>query len=581
MALSMIKQKIDTRAYQSVREFVRDFALVCSNARMFNRPGSSAHHDALLVEGELKGQLEKLVESGAIDGEDSILPDLGEIPDYDYSPDPSDHLESSRSENLLAVDASMRSLREWQKNAKRRLQGPSSTSVPKAGQAPLKDSGLESVARVCDTCRHRFARSANPGERSCPKCGSEFVFTDYPSHTVSNVPAADTARKHEPGPGLHPLGIAPSELLDLIVDIKDATDRLQVLQDRHSKNQRDLPEAVVQLLSLSNNFERLAELQENPDYQDRFQRVQEIVHVLCSSVQYTMATALSSLCSPLDERQWMALCSSMRYIESTDILQRLRWYQAAIMGLLDHLDGFTSESLLGMDSNIQSLLERQKSVKRSGDHITLPKVSGDDQTGLPPEASTSRTGAEPTNPNTSSETSNAAQPHDQTSTSQSLTRLITSTTRAVNILQILQMHHSRDVTIVPEITDDLQSLSTSLQKLSQLYEDPPYEPNFVKVQEPIQVLCRSMQHTLDATLQVLTAEPPSDETILMQLTMLTARMAGEENVGLPERLRWYSASLLGLLNHLDGFPSAGRIFQWLGMNEKVRSLLARQESGRG
>lgn len=102
----------------------------------------------------------------------------------------------------------------------------------------------------------------------------------------------------------------------------------------------------------------------------------------------------------------------------------------------------------------------------------------------------------------------------------------------------------------------------------------------MKVQEPIQVVCRSMQHTLDAMLQVLTAEPPSDETMLMQLTMLTARMAGEEKVGLPERLRWYSASVLGLLNDLDGFPSTGRIFHWLGMDEKVRSLLERQEGSR-
>ena len=87
-----------------------------------------------------------------------------------------------------------------------------------------------------------------------------------------------------------------------------------------------------------------------------------------------------------------------------------------------------------------------------------------------------------------------------------------------------------------------------------------------------------MQHTLEAMLQVLTTEALSDETMLMQLTLLTARMAGKEKVGLPERLRWYSASVLGLLNHLDGFPSAGRIFQWLGMDEKVRSLLERQES---
>lgn len=119
--------------------------------------------------------------------------------------------------------------------------------------------------------------------------------------------------------------------------------------------------------------------------------------------------------------------------------------------------------------------------------------------------------------------------------------------REANILRPLQKHHSRDSTIIPEITDDLQSLLTNFQKLSQLNTDPQYEPNFVKVQEPIRTLCYSVQFTLDDLLQVLTAEPPSDETMSMQLTMLTMRMAAEEKVGLPERLRWYSASVLGLL----------------------------------
>ena len=59
---------------------------------------------------------------------------------------------------------------------------------------------------------------------------------------------------------------------------------------------------------------------------------------------------------------------------------------------------------------------------------------------------------------------------------------------------------------------------------------------------------------------------------------LIIKMARSEEAGLLERLKWYSASILGLLNHLGGFPSAGRIFQWLGMDEKVQSLLERQES---
>jgi chromatin structure-remodeling complex subunit RSC1/2 len=86
IALSIIKQKINTRAYQTIREFVRDFALIPFNAQVFNRPDSGAFQDALIVKGELEKQLQKLVESGVIKKEDSILPDLGEIPTYEDPP---------------------------------------------------------------------------------------------------------------------------------------------------------------------------------------------------------------------------------------------------------------------------------------------------------------------------------------------------------------------------------------------------------------------------------------------------------------------------------------------------------------
>jgi chromatin structure-remodeling complex subunit RSC1/2 len=86
IALSIIKQKINTRAYQSIREFVRDFALIPFNAQVFNRPDSGAFQDALIVKSELEKQLQKLVESGVIKKEDSILPDLGEIPTYEDPP---------------------------------------------------------------------------------------------------------------------------------------------------------------------------------------------------------------------------------------------------------------------------------------------------------------------------------------------------------------------------------------------------------------------------------------------------------------------------------------------------------------
>jgi predicted transcriptional regulator len=53
---------------------------------VFNRPDSGAFQDALIVKGELEKQLQKLVEAGVIKKEDSILPDLGEIPTYEDPP---------------------------------------------------------------------------------------------------------------------------------------------------------------------------------------------------------------------------------------------------------------------------------------------------------------------------------------------------------------------------------------------------------------------------------------------------------------------------------------------------------------
>lgn len=620
MDLSKIKQKIEARTYRTVGEFVYDFALVPFNAQLFNPPGSGAYNDALIIERELRKQLRRLVAAGVIEAEDSALPDLGDMPSNDHASDRSDRLDSFRNGSLLAMDASMRSLREWQDNAGQPHHSSLRTSFPKANETPLEDPERpepESVAKICYTCRHRFARTTNIEEGACPKCGSEFVFTDFPWNTASNVPIADDSEKQESGSALQPRGFAPPQLFDLIHDIEDVAAKLQGLRDRYLNDTNDVVEAVDQLLCLSDGFKRLSRLQENSDYRLRLQRVQENVHVLCSSVRYTVATALSSLRSPLDETQWMALSSSMRDIEHTSLLERLRWYQAAILGLLDHLDGFTSESLLGMDTNIRSLLERQAMIRRSRPAETIPVPSGEKREPSPetstshtcytchtdlqdypesqagicqgcgswfisnsgaPTANVEPTEAQTTRPNAKSVTTDPDQPRDQASTSMQLARLVASTYRVINIVQILKKHHSRDATIIPEITEDLQSLLTSFQKLSQLHEDPQNEPNFVKVQEPIQVLCRSTQHTLDAMLQVLTAEPRSDETMSMQLTMLTMRMTAEEKVGLPERLRWYSASVLGLLNHLDGFPSAGRIFQWLGMDEKVRSLLERQES---
>jgi chromatin structure-remodeling complex subunit RSC1/2 len=86
VALSTIKQKINTRAYRDFKEFVRDFALIPHNAQVFNVPDSGAFQDALVVKEQLEIQLQKLVKDGLISQEVATLPDLGEIPAYEHVP---------------------------------------------------------------------------------------------------------------------------------------------------------------------------------------------------------------------------------------------------------------------------------------------------------------------------------------------------------------------------------------------------------------------------------------------------------------------------------------------------------------
>ncbi|KAK3698035.1 hypothetical protein LTR37_017151 [Vermiconidia calcicola] len=86
MALSTIKQKINTKTYRSFSAFVRDFALIPHNAQVFNRPDSGAFQDALVIKEQLEKQLQLLVAEGVISKEGAALPELGEIPTYEDAP---------------------------------------------------------------------------------------------------------------------------------------------------------------------------------------------------------------------------------------------------------------------------------------------------------------------------------------------------------------------------------------------------------------------------------------------------------------------------------------------------------------
>ncbi|KAK5132972.1 hypothetical protein LTR08_008335 [Meristemomyces frigidus] len=98
VALSTIKQKINTRVYTAFAQFVRDFALIAHNAQVFNRPDSGAFQDALVIKAQVEKHLQRLVEAGTIAKEAATLPDLGEIPTYEDVPLPDAAVEPAAEE---------------------------------------------------------------------------------------------------------------------------------------------------------------------------------------------------------------------------------------------------------------------------------------------------------------------------------------------------------------------------------------------------------------------------------------------------------------------------------------------------
>ncbi|KIW27945.1 uncharacterized protein PV07_07640 [Cladophialophora immunda] len=88
VALSTLKQKIQRKQYTGIPEFVRDFALIVHNAQVYNRPNSAPVRDVLLLQTVFKEELKKLVDEGLIQEDETVFPDLGEIPDATPEPSP-------------------------------------------------------------------------------------------------------------------------------------------------------------------------------------------------------------------------------------------------------------------------------------------------------------------------------------------------------------------------------------------------------------------------------------------------------------------------------------------------------------
>jgi chromatin structure-remodeling complex subunit RSC1/2 len=87
-AISTLRHKIQTKKLTSVAEYVRDFALIVHNAQVYNRPNSSPVRDVLLLKAVFEEEMKKLVDQGIVAEEDTVFPDLGEIPYATPEPDP-------------------------------------------------------------------------------------------------------------------------------------------------------------------------------------------------------------------------------------------------------------------------------------------------------------------------------------------------------------------------------------------------------------------------------------------------------------------------------------------------------------
>lgn len=80
MAMSTIKAKLNTREYQSFEEFVRDWALICHNAQLYNSPKALAYVNAMVIKVVVQEELYKLAEKGVVEKSRVTLPFMGEIP---------------------------------------------------------------------------------------------------------------------------------------------------------------------------------------------------------------------------------------------------------------------------------------------------------------------------------------------------------------------------------------------------------------------------------------------------------------------------------------------------------------------
>ncbi|KAL9945017.1 hypothetical protein D7B24_001325 [Verticillium nonalfalfae] len=79
-AFSSIRKKVQKKEYTSANEFVRDLALICHNAQVYNLPSAPIFHAAVRLREVAKEKLQKLVTAGVLTAAEVEFPFLGELP---------------------------------------------------------------------------------------------------------------------------------------------------------------------------------------------------------------------------------------------------------------------------------------------------------------------------------------------------------------------------------------------------------------------------------------------------------------------------------------------------------------------
>ena len=143
-AISTLKGKIQRKEYNNMKEPVRDFALMVHNAQVYNRPNSAPVKDVLELKTMFEEELKKMVEKTLIAEEDTVFPDLGEIPYATPEPDAiSEEEEEADEEGEDDEEDDEIDDSDEEKGKRGRRRGPRTSTAGKKRDRSKDDEGVK------------------------------------------------------------------------------------------------------------------------------------------------------------------------------------------------------------------------------------------------------------------------------------------------------------------------------------------------------------------------------------------------------------------------------------------------------